>query len=85
MEELIRIATADLTRFLDTHLPDLSEDWWPKHVVDRLSFPAAANGARARHTTSWPSSILRALLRVLDQNWYELSSKLAFPAKGVTG
>ena len=28
MEELIRIATADLARFLDTHLPDLSDAWW---------------------------------------------------------
>ncbi len=81
MEELIRIATADLTRFLNTHLPDLSEAWWPKHVVDRLSFQQQRM-VQERGLTALGQLDLAALLRVLDQNWYELSGKLALPREG---
>lgn len=38
MNDLIRIAAVELVRFLSTQLPELSTDWWEKHVVDRLSF-----------------------------------------------
>jgi len=38
MNDLIRIATTELVRFLNANLPDLSGDWWQKHVLDRLSF-----------------------------------------------
>jgi hypothetical protein len=37
MNELIRIATAELARFLAATLPALSPDWWTRHVVERLS------------------------------------------------
>ena len=84
MEELIRIATAGLTRFLDTHLPDLSEDWWPKHVVDRLTFQQQRM-VQERGYCKLAQLDFAALLRVVDQNWYELSAKLRFPGKGVTG
>ena len=38
MNDLVRIAMAELVRFLATHLSAMSDDWWEKHVVDRLSF-----------------------------------------------
>ena len=38
VNDLIRIATVELARFLADKLPVLSEDWWQKHVMERLSF-----------------------------------------------
>ena len=81
MEELIRIATADLTRFLDTHLPDLSDAWWQKHVVDRLNFQQQRM-VQERGYSRLAQLDFAALLRVLDQNWYELSGRLSLPREG---
>ena len=36
--DAIRTATEELTRFLQAEMPKLSDDWWQKYVVDRLSF-----------------------------------------------
>ena len=38
MNDLVRVATAELVRFLSAHLPAISDEWWEKYVVDRLSF-----------------------------------------------
>ena len=38
MNDLVRIATTELARFLSNHLPKLSDDWWKKQDVDQLSF-----------------------------------------------
>jgi len=38
MNDLIRVATTELARFLASKLPGLSEQWWQKNVMDRLSF-----------------------------------------------
>jgi ATP-dependent helicase HepA len=38
MNELLQLATTTLMKFLATHLPKQSADWWKKHVEDRLSF-----------------------------------------------
>ena len=38
MNDLIKMATAELERSLSASLPKLSTDWWQKRVIDRLSF-----------------------------------------------
>lgn len=38
MNDLIHRATACIARLLSAKLPELSPDWWPKLVLDRLSF-----------------------------------------------
>ncbi len=78
MHDELRMATSDLANFLQEKLPGLSEQWWDKHVVDRLSFQ------QQRFVDEKKLSSLReldfaALLRVLDQNWYDLADKLALP------
>jgi len=78
MFELIRIATADVAFFLETNLPNLSDDWWNKHVLDRLSFQQQRT-AQDRGFSSLSELDFAALLRVLDQNWYELGSNLKLP------
>jgi ATP-dependent helicase HepA len=83
MNELIRIATPDLATFLSAKLPELSADWWPKYVVERLSFQQQRMVQERGHKTLQHLDFA-ALLRVLDQNWYELSNALNLPREGRT-
>ena len=78
MNMLINLATIELDQFLSRNLPKLTSDWWQKHVIDRLSFQ------QQRHVQERGYELLcdldfAALLRVLDQNWFELSSELSLP------
>jgi ATP-dependent helicase HepA len=78
MIDILRLATFEIASFLDEQLPRLSGDWWQKNVLDRLSFQqqrmTLERGVTALHQLD-----LAALLRVLDQNWYELSAPLRWP------
>jgi ATP-dependent helicase HepA len=75
MIDLIRIATADLAHFLELNMQNLSADWWHKHVLDRLSFQQQRM-VQERGYTSLQQLDFAALLRILDQNWYDLSNRL---------
>jgi len=83
VNNLIRIATVELARFLADKLPVLSEDWWQKHVMDRLSFQQQRIAQERGHKTCSQLDFA-ALLRVLDQNWHELSNALNLPREGRT-
>ena len=83
MNELIRTATPELARFLNANLPKLSADWWPKHVVSRLSFQQQRM-VQERGYNSLQQLDFAALLRVLDQSWHELSNLLSLPREGRT-
>lgn len=83
MHELLKTATPELARFLGEKLPGISADWWQKHVIARLSFQQQRVAHERGH-----SSLLQldfaALLRVFDQNWYELSNAFNLPREGRT-
>lgn len=81
MIELLKSATTDLASFLGEQLPKLSGDWWRSLVVERLSFQQQRM-ATERGITSLKQLDLAALLRVMDQNWYELSEALRWPREG---
>jgi hypothetical protein len=81
MNDLVRIETTALVRFLSTHLPALSDEWWEKHVMDRLSFQQQRM-VQERNYRRLEQLDLAALLRVLDQNWFELSGRLGLPREG---
>ena len=81
MNDLVRVATAELVRFLSTHLPAISDEWWEKHVVDRLSFQQQRM-VQERNHERLEQLDLAALLRVLDQNWFDLSGSLRLPREG---
>ena len=83
MHHLIRAATAEIASFLAAHLPSLGDDWWMTYVVDRLSFQQQRT-VRERGLTTVEQLDFAALLRVLDQNWYELSQALTLPREGRT-
>ena len=82
MNELMHIATSALAAFLSAKLPALSAEWWTKHVFERLTFQQRI--VHERGQTTIKELDFAALLRVLDQNWYELSSHLNLPREGRT-
>lgn len=81
MNELMRYAAADLARFLEVNLPRITEDWWRQLVLDRLSFQQQRM-VQERGYDQLDRLDFAALLRVLDQNWYELSNELPLPREG---
>ena len=81
MNNLIHVATTELVRFLAKHLPAISDEWWEKYVVDRLSFQQQRM-VQERNYRKLEQLDLAALLRVLDQNWFELSGSLRLPREG---
>lgn len=78
MISLLRLASQDIVRFLEANLPKVSSDWWSKHVIDRLSFQQqrVANERRFERLSDFDFA---ALLRILDQNWFELTSFESLP------
>ena len=60
---------------------DVSDDWWNKHVTDRLSFQQQRI-AQGQGFERLEQLDLAALLRVLDQNWFDLSSRLNLSREG---
>ncbi len=61
MNDLLKLATLGLERFLAASLPKLAEDWWPKHVLNLLSFQQQ-RFAQERHQTSLRDFDFAALL-----------------------
>jgi hypothetical protein len=66
-----------LVRFLDEILPDIADDWWRKTVLSKLTDLQLRN-VRNKKITSLKGFDLAALLRVFDQNWYEISPRFNF-------
>jgi ATP-dependent helicase HepA len=83
MNDLLHIASAELARYLEAELPKLSDDWWEKHVVPRLSFPQQRM-LNERRIDRLRDLDFAALLRLLDQNWYDLSNAIELPREGRT-
>src|SRR3954464_11344156 len=81
MHELLVNAGPDLATYLSAKLPKLSPDWWQKHVVQRLSFQQQRM-VEERGIRELRQLDFAALLRVLDQNWYELSNSGTLPREG---
>ena len=80
MHNELKLSTSDLARFLQEKLPALSEDWWEKRVVDRLSFQQQ-RVIGEKNISSLRELDFAALLRILDQNWYDLSEKFTLPSE----
>jgi ATP-dependent helicase HepA len=83
MNELFPLANVSIAQFLNVQLPEFSPDWWQKHVENRLSFQQQRM-LQERRLTTLEQLDFAALLRVLDQNWYELSQAISLPREGRT-
>jgi ATP-dependent helicase HepA len=69
---------ASLRGFLQNTLSSLAEDWWARYVVSVLTFQQQRRVEESR-IESLVGLDLAALIRVLDQNWYEISNKVSLP------
>jgi superfamily II DNA or RNA helicase len=78
MNTLLRSFTDEIRNLLDVWLPQLSADWWKRHVLDILTYQQQERVKQSR-IDNLSGLDLAALLRVLDQNWYELSSRSNWP------
>jgi ATP-dependent helicase HepA len=83
MNNVLHIATGDIAAFLSGILPQVSADWWQNNVQSRLSFQQQRMVLERGHTTLQHLDFA-ALLRVLDQNWYEVSSRVSLPREART-
>jgi ATP-dependent helicase HepA len=67
--------TAELVAtYLEKLMPTLFDDWWTKAVVSSLSFQQRRR-VEQQGISGLSDLDLAALLRVLDQNWYQISLK----------
>ena len=69
-----------LASFLEKVLPSIFDDWWNKAVINGLSFQQKQRIVQ-RNITTLSGLDLAGLLRVLDQNWYQLSTSLGFTSE----
>ncbi|MFM8445071.1 MAG: DEAD/DEAH box helicase [Methylococcus sp.] len=72
--EILGLLNQQLVNVLTTILPSLEQDWWNSLVLDKLTYP------QKTFASSIPPQALErldlaALLRIADQNWYDISSK----------
>ena len=72
---LLSGAAEALANYLDRLLPSLLDNWWKNAVVDKLSFQQQRR-IKQKGIVHLSSLDLAALLRVLDQNWYQISMKM---------
>lgn len=80
MSRLLGEASKNLARFLEKVLPSLFDDWWNEAVFSVLSFQQQ-RWVEKKGINSLASLDLAALLRVLNQNWYQISAKLNLTAE----
>jgi len=80
ISKLLGEVAKQLTLFLEKVLPTLFEDWWKEAVLNGLSFQQRRR-TEQHGLGSLGSLDLAALLRVLDQNWYQISNKLGLTSE----
>lgn len=81
IHEILERTAGVLCRALTEMLPALDESWWDKCVKEKLSFQQQQHVVR-RGITQLEDLDLAALLRIVDQNWYELSDVRHWPRDG---
>jgi ATP-dependent helicase HepA len=74
ISHLLRQASVVLANYLEKILPQVHENWWQDGVVNVLSLQQRRR-VEQRGITTLASFDLAALLRMLDQNWYQISVK----------
>ena len=77
VEVQLRNIMNPLVSYLNDVLPRLFNDWWTEGVWNNLTY-SQQNRLRRSDAPSLADLDLAALLRVLDQNWYQLSNTQGF-------
>lgn len=79
--KLLDQAAGAICAALASLLPELDRDWWKRCVVGKLSFQQRQHVER-RGIAQLEQLDLAALLRIVDQNWYELADAKKWPYDG---
>ena len=75
MHQVLGDVAAAIATVLQRELPKLGQDWWHSNVIDRLSIQQQRL-VNERRVDSLSGLDLAGLLRVFDQNWNPLGSRL---------
>ncbi|MHA1748402.1 MAG: helicase-related protein [Promethearchaeota archaeon] len=75
---LFKLSTSELAKILERELRALSKDWWQKYIFDKLSFPQR-QAIKEQGINQISQLDFAAILRLFDQNWYELSTRMSLP------
>ncbi len=78
LQILLTHITKELADFLEKFFSKINDDWWEEYVLAKLSYKQQEMVQQYKITTL-TSLDLAALLRIFDQNWYEISQHNAFP------
>ena len=70
--DILNALSQQLSAVLNSVFPKLAQDWWKSRVVDKLTFQQQVF-ARNLPAGALNQLDLAALLRLADQNWFELS------------
>jgi len=71
---LLQKITKSLAKYLDNILPDLFDNWWKDAVYDKVTFKQKEL-IELNNIDSLYSLDLASLLKVLDNNWFQISNK----------
>jgi ATP-dependent helicase HepA len=80
LNNLLQKVTVSLAAYLEKVLPPLFDDWWKQAVLNSLSFQQRRR-MEQRNIGSLAVLDLAALLRVLDRNWYQISTRLGLTSE----
>ena len=78
MNNLLSSFADELRKLLNIWLPQLSTNWWQHNVLDVLTYQQQARVNQSR-IVDLSGLDLAALLRILDQNWFELAQRFNWP------
>jgi ATP-dependent helicase HepA len=78
MNDILLASAKAFCAWLEAKLPELGPNWWTDNVIQRLTFQQQSSLQRLRVNTLCHLD-LASLLRVLDQNWHELSGIETLP------
>jgi len=78
MHDALTDLAKNIQQFLETVLPSCDGQWWDNCVIGRLTFQQRRI-AEERNINSLKELDLAGLLRVLDQNWYEINATQRLP------
>lgn len=81
MHNLVLIFANEIRDLIKNWMPQLSNDWWKRYVLTALTFQQS-DRVKQLGITDLAGLDLAALLRILDQNWFELSSKFNWAKDG---
>lgn len=83
MNSLLNSAALSISKWLEEKLPNLDDNWWNRHVFARLTFQQQRL-VNDRKIESLQDLDLAGVLRVLDQNWHEISAIEPLPREART-